>query len=154
MLGAAAIVAVWLIGKKKRLIDLLPSLLLIAFCTVNMKVDYLRGSPPLLGALHLGQPTYDVFALYADGSFGFQPSMWITKIVVNTLGWERLAQLGYPALPLRLGRASGARVRVSVVRSVRVAWPSRVSVVGPSRPAADRIENCVTRSPAGRIASS
>ncbi len=111
MAGAFCITAVWGVGEKKPLHDLLPALLLILLGSLNAMADFGRGSPSFVGALHSGQPTFDLYTFYVDGSFGFQPSIWITDIVVNKLRLDRVSQLCYQALPLVIGVACAANLR-------------------------------------------
>lgn len=111
MFGASCISAAWVVGEKKPLFDLAPALLLIVFGVLNAMADSGRGNPLLARPLHSGQPTFDLYTFYVDGSFGFQPSIWATDIVVNKLGLDRASQLCYQALPLVIGVACAAHLR-------------------------------------------
>ncbi len=49
--------------------------------------------------------TFDIYALYADGSFGFQPSIFIHQLIAKSRLSELFIQAIYEALPVAIGAA-------------------------------------------------
>jgi hypothetical protein len=78
---------------------LIPAAALVAFYLSRAR-DLLTG----VGAAGRS-PTFDIYALYVDGSFGFQPSVWIHHLVAKNVSFELLFQTVYEALPVAIAAA-------------------------------------------------
>jgi hypothetical protein len=50
-------------------------------------------------------PPFYIYALYVDGSFGFQPSVWVHHFIAKAAASELLFQAVYEALPVAIAAA-------------------------------------------------
>lgn len=79
--------------------SLTPAVVLIAFYVF-------RAREVLTRVTSTGQSaTFDIYALYVDGSFGFQPSVWVHHWIAKAAGSELLFQTVYEALPAAIAAA-------------------------------------------------
>jgi hypothetical protein len=103
-LGMLAICYRWLIAKKRPSPWFItPGILLVLFYVWRSQLFSHTGtseSHPL---------TFDLYALYVDGSFGVQPSVWVSQLARPTILRE-VFQAIYEGLPFAMGTAYAAFV--------------------------------------------
>jgi hypothetical protein len=98
-LGAAIVVVEWFRNRQSvSAWALFPAAFLVAFYFVRVRL--------LAGTAGIQQSrTWDIYALYVDGSFGFQPSVWVHSLVAKSSVTELLFQAVYEALPVAIAAA-------------------------------------------------
>jgi membrane-associated phospholipid phosphatase len=98
-LGMLVICCRWLLAKKKPSLWLLaPGIVLVLFYV--WRSDILSHAAPS----GMRQATFDLYALYVDGSFGTQPSVWISQLLRPAL-LRAIFQGVYEGLPLAMAIA-------------------------------------------------
>ena len=112
VIGAIVIVVEWFrLRQTVSAWTLLPAAFLVAFYA--SRVHLLAEAAPIRQS-----STFDIYALYVDGSFGFQPSIWVHHLIAKAAVAEGFFQAVYEALPVAiaaayaLNLASGRRWKV------------------------------------------
>jgi hypothetical protein len=99
LIGAAIVVVEWF--RNRQSVSpwvLFPAAFLVAFYV--SRVHLLSGAAGVQES-----QTWDIYALYVDGSFGFQPSIWVHSLVAKSAVTEFLFQAIYEALPVAIAAA-------------------------------------------------
>lgn len=97
--GASFSLIAWFRNRKEvSPLCLLPAFLLVIFYTCRAFLLDKAGPSGML-------PTYDIFALFVDGKFGFQPSIWVRQVICRSHFGELVLQNTYEGLPAVLGLA-------------------------------------------------
>ena len=97
--GAIVILIVWFWERSAvSAWSLLPAAFLVVFYTA--RTHFLVGHAPFRESY-----TFDLYALYVDGSFGFQPSIWVHQVIAKSALAEALLQGVYEGLPVAIAVA-------------------------------------------------
>jgi hypothetical protein len=100
-LGAMTVCCAWFWARPD-LWTLIPAAVLVLF--YSYRAVFLAPAPGVSGAA----PTFDLYALYVDASFGTQPSIWVHNLVARSPTLMAVLQVIYEGLPLALGIAYAA----------------------------------------------
>jgi hypothetical protein len=99
LIGATSVLVAWYpVRRKVTPLSLLPAVLLVTFYAYRSGILAKTGPSGDL-------PTFDIYTLFVDSTFGFQPSVWVRQVIAHSHAVEVLLQNIYEGLPAALGIA-------------------------------------------------